>query len=353
MPLIIPIFIKNRGCPHRCIFCNESMIAGEHPDDITEASVRSIVEQYLAGTAKKRGGIQIAFYGGNFTGLDEDEQTRLLGLTEPYLETGRVQSLRISTRPDAIDRRILDRLCTYRVRTVEIGVQSMNDEVLTLSERGHTAREAVEAVRLLKEGGLEAGVHLMAGLPGDNPERFSETVDAVIAMKPAMIRIHPAIVFRGTALGLLYSTGGYRPLSLDEAVSLCKTAVARFAARNIPVVRLGLQTTKEMEAPGSILAGPFHPAFGALVYESLFCDMAKALLSRRSQPEEKVAFRVSPADVSHLRGRGQSNLKALKEAFGLSEITVASDENLRRGMLSMQAEALGAPPLSTSLSDLV
>jgi len=353
MPLIIPIFIKNRGCPHRCIFCNEKMIAGDHPDDITESSIRATVEQYLTGAAKKREDIQIAFYGGNFTGLDEEEQIRLLRLTEPYLETGRVQSLRISTRPDAIDRRILDRLCAYRVLTVEIGVQSMNDDVLRLSERGHTAREAEEAVRLLQEKGLETGVHLMAGLPGDNPERFSETVEAVIAMKPAMVRIHPTIVFRGTALGLTYSAGGYRPLGLDDAVSLCKPAVRKFAAHNIPVVRLGLQTTKEMEAPGGILAGPYHPAFGALVYESLFRDMAWALLSRRPHPEEKVAFCVAPADDSHLRGRGQSNLKTLKKAFGLTEITVVSDKSLSRGMLSMQGAAPDAPFLSTSLSDLV
>jgi len=353
MPLIIPIFIKNRGCPHRCIFCNEKMIAGDHPDDITEISVRATVEQYLTGAVKRRGDIQIAFYGGNFTGLDEEEQIRLLRLTEPYLETGRVHALRISTRPDAIDGSILDRLCACGVRTVEIGVQSMNDDVLRLAERGHTAREAEEAVRLLREKGLETGVHLMAGLPGDNPERFSETVEAVIAMKPAMVRTHPTIVFRGTALGLLYSGGGYRPLGLDEAVSLCKLAVRRFAAHDIPIVRLGLQTTKEMETPGSILAGPYHPAFGALVYESLFCDMARALLSRRLNREEKVTFQVSPADASHMRGRGQSNLKTLKEAFGLAEIAVASDVSLRRGVLSMLGAAPDGPSLSTSLSDLV
>ena len=353
MPLIIPIFIKNRGCPHRCIFCHERMVAGDHPDEITEVSVRSAVEQYLSGATKKRGEIQIAFYGGNFTGLDEQEQSRLLGLTEPYLEDGRVHSLRISARPDAIDSRILDRLRAYRVRTVEIGAQSMNDEVLRLSERGHTAREVVKAVHLSQEKELETGIHLMAGLPGDNPERFSETLEAVIAMKPAMVRLHPTIVFQGTVLGKLYRTGGYRPLGMDEAVSLCKSAVRKLTAHGIPIIRLGLQTTKEMETPGNILAGPYHPAFGALVYESLFCDMAKALLTHRPYPERRVAFRVSPADASHLRGRGQYNLKTLKEAFGLTEIIVTPDESLQRGILAIQEAAPDAPQLTTSLSDLV
>jgi histone acetyltransferase (RNA polymerase elongator complex component) len=352
MPLIIPIFIKNRGCPHRCIFCNEKMIAGDQPDDITEISVREIAGRYLSGPSKRDGETQIAFYGGNFTGLDQQEQARLLEMTRPFLESGQVQSLRISTRPDAIDANVLDLLSAYHVRTVEIGVQSMNDEVLRLSERGHTARDVIRAVRLLKERGMEAGIHLMAGLPGDSEERFAETVEAVAALQPATVRIHPAIVFKGTGLAHMIAAGRYRPLSLEEAVLYCKPAVRRFAAAGIPVVRLGLQTTKEMESPGNIVAGPFHPAFGALVYESIFYDMAASLLSRRRHPDGAFVFLVSPGDISHLRGHGQRNLNSLKNAFGLAEIVIIPDKGLKRGMLAIR-ETPDAPPLCTSLSSPV
>lgn len=353
MPLIIPIFINNRGCPHRCIFCNEKMIAGNHPDSITEDTVGHLVQQYLSGAGKSRGEPQIAFYGGNFTGLDWREQLKLLKLVSPFLESGRIHSLRISTRPDAIDGKILDRLYAYRVRTVEIGAQSMNDEVLKLSGRGHTAQEVIRAVRMLKEKGMEAGIHLMAGLPGDSRERFQETVERAIAMKPSMVRIHPAIVFRDTELARMFVAGSYLPLGIDQAVDFCKSAVQKFAAADIPVVRLGLQTTPEMESPGSILAGPYHPAFGSLVYESIFYDMAKSLLTRRHKLDKEVTFRVSPGDVSHLRGHRNCNLKNIKEVFGLREIIITPDPNLGRGVLLIHDKASEAPPLSMSLSSLV
>jgi len=352
MPLIIPIFIKNRGCPHRCIFCNEKMIAGEQPDDVTEASVRETVGRYLSGPSKRDGETQIAFYGGNFTGLDQPEQSRLLEMTRPFLESGQVRSLRISTRPDAIDGHILDLLCAYHVKTVEIGVQSMNDEVLALSERGHDARDVIRAVRLLKERGMEAGIHLMAGLPGDSAERFAETAEAAVALRPATVRIHPTIVFKGTGLARMFAAGLYRPLSLEEAVRFCKPAVRRFTAAGIRVVRLGLQTTREMESPGNVVAGPYHPAFGALVYESIFCDMAASLLSRRRHPDGTFVFLVSPGDVSHLRGRGQQNLNYLKNVFGLKEIVIIPDKGLKRGTLAIR-ETSDAPLLCTSLSSPV
>jgi histone acetyltransferase (RNA polymerase elongator complex component) len=332
--MIIPIFIKNRGCPHRCIFCNEKMIAGDRPEEITASYISEKVNLFLQ-KAGDRGNTQIAFYGGNFTGMDKTTQERFLSYATPFIENGHVDFLRVSTRPDAIDEASLDLLKAYDVRVVEIGVQSMNDEVLASAQRGHTSADVIRAVVMLKERQFEVGVHLMAGLPGDSKEQFILSVEKVIALAPASVRIHPVIVFRNTELAKMLEAGKYRPLSIDEAVSLCKEAVRKFQAAGIPVIRLGLQATRDMEEPGSILAGPYHPAFGALVHESIFADMAVSLLSERMTNGKKIGFRVSPQDISHLRGHGNRNLKAIMERFGLDGINVISDPQQTRGEISL------------------
>ncbi len=332
--MIIPFFINNRGCPHRCIFCNERMIAGDRPEEITASYISETVNLFLRKAGNKNN-IQIAFYGGNFTGMDRSAQESFLSYTAPFIENGSVASLRISTRPDAIDEERLDLLQASGVRSVEIGIQSMDDEVLERAKRGHTAADVIRAVAMLKERGFETGVHLMAGLPGDNEERFKRTVEKVIALAPASVRIHPVIVFRDTELAEMFTAGEYKPLSIDEAVCLCKEPVKKFQAAGIPVIRLGLQTTAEMEQPGSILAGPFHPAFGALVYESIFADMALSLLSEKKILGTKIGFRISPQDVSHLRGHRNRNLKSIMKRFGLDDITVISDPQQTRGEIAL------------------
>lgn len=332
--MIIPIFIKNRGCPHRCIFCNEKMIAGDRPEEITASYISETVEMFLRN-AVHRGDVQIAFYGGNFTGMDRATQERFLSYTAPFIESGRVDFVRISTRPDAIDEDGLDLLEAYHVKAVEIGVQSMDDEVLTLAQRGHSAADVTRAVGMLRERRFMVGVHLMAGLPGDSEERFIRSVEKVVTLHPASVRIHPVVVFRDTELAKMLQAGAYRPLGLDDAVCLCGKAVKKFQAAGIPVIRLGLQATREMEEAGGILAGPFHPAFGALVYESLFADMAVELLSANRTAGTKIGFRISPQDVSHLRGHRNRNLKAIMERFGLSGISIIPDPLQARGKLSL------------------
>ena len=277
--MIIPIFLMNRGCPHRCLFCNERLTAGNRPERITEAAFTETVRTHLAGAGRKSGPVQIAFYGGTFTGMEREEQRRLLELAAPFLREGTVDGIRISTRPDGIDAEGLDLLRTSGVTTVEVGAQSLHDEVLLRSRRGHTAADTVRAVTLLREKGFETGIHLMAGLPGDSPDRFAETIDRVIALRPDMVRIHPTLVLRDTPLAEAFREGIYLPLGLADAVDLCKNALKALTAAGIPVIRLGLQTTRELEEPGAVVAGPFHPAFRSLVETALFLEMAAALLS--------------------------------------------------------------------------
>lgn len=363
MPLIIPFFLMNRGCPHRCLFCNERLTAGDRPERITETTLTETVRACLAGAGRRGGPAEIAFYGGTFTGMKREEQTRLLELAAPFLREGTVDGIRISTRPDGIDD-CLDLLENSGVKTVEVGAQSLDDEVLLHSGRGHTAADTVRALQLLKDRGFKTGLHLMAGLPGDSPDRFAETIARVIALRPDMVRIHPTLVLRNTALADAFREGNYLPLGLADAVDLCKNALKKLISAGIPIIRLGLQTTRELEEPGAVVAGPFHPAFRSLVETALFLEMATALLEAARQgnsfpaisSDERIAgrmavhFVLSPADVSNFCGHRRENIDLLKRRFHLAEVRITSDPALPRHNLVLTS---GKRRLQTDLSGKV
>jgi len=334
--LIIPIFVIYRGCPNRCVFCNEKKTAGDFPDRITESAFRETVHRYLNNTQRKVARIQIAFYGGNFTGIDRSYQAELLGFAKPLIEKGPVNSIRISTRPDYIDSESLNLLEKFHVRTVEIGAQSMVDEVLNLSNRGHSSKDVRKGIKALKERNFETGVHLMVGLPGDSRKRFEYTVDEIIALNPDTVRIHPTIVFKDTALAKSCLDGDYVPMTMEDAIEYCKYALIRFEEANIPVIRLGLQTTREMEEDGSIIAGPYHPAFRTLVEGSIFLDMASSLLEFAQTRNKEATFTLAPGDVSNFRGLKNQNISTLKERFNLAEISVKTDPDQKKGILVLK-----------------
>ena len=330
-PLIIPIFVLHKGCPNRCVFCNERIAAGDYPDRITADTVRAVCDRHLKGSGRRFD--QIAFYGGSFTGMDQDYQIELLDAAQSYIDARMVDSIRISTRPDYIDDKRIDLITRYHVSTVEIGAQSMVDEVLSASGRGHSSKDVRDALNLLKKAEIKTGVHLMAGLPSDTREGFEYTVEEIIGLRPDTVRIHPTIVFRNTPLAEAYRNGTYLPLTLDSAVDLCKHALLRFQKAGIPVIRLGLHTTKEMETDHNIIAGPFHPAFRSLVEGSLFLDMATGLLESVDPERKEVVFSVAPQDVSNLRGMKNRNIRILKEFFNIPEIFVRENAEQERGSL--------------------
>ncbi len=334
-PLIIPIFVMYRGCPNRCVFCNELIAAGDYSGRVTADTVRAICDRHLGSDGKRFD--QIAFYGGNFTGMAREYQIELLDAAKGYIDAGMADSIRISTRPDYIDEERIDLIAGYPVSTVEIGAQSMVDEVLSAAGRGHSSDDVRSALTLLRNAGFKTGAHLMAGLPGDTREGFEYTVEEIIALRPDTVRIHPTIVFRDTPLAEAYREGTYIPLTLDEAVDLCKHALLRFQKEGIPVIRLGLHTTQEMIVGDSVVAGPFHPAFRSLVESAIFLDMATKLLRSRDETGEKIVFSVSPQDVSNLRGMKNRNMRILKESFGLAEIRVRENTRQKRGSLKIDA----------------
>ena len=326
--MIIPFFIPHSGCPHQCVFCNQKNITGQK-QPVAPSSIPGTIDAYLT-TAPEKAPVQVAFYGGSFTALPQETQKTYLEAVRPFIDSGRIESIRLSTRPDCISADILELLLAGRVRTVELGAQSLDDRVLLLSGRGHRAEDTVRAVAMLKDFGMETGVQLMPGLPGDSETIFSETVARVIALRPSFVRLYPALVIKGTPLAELYREGRYKPLSLDEATDRCSDALRKFAGAGIGVIRIGLQPTEELEKPGTILAGPYHPAFRQLVESSLLLGKMKELLEGPRPPDAAVTFFVHPRDLSAAVGQKRSNIAALKSQYGLQTVQVRADESLSR-----------------------
>jgi histone acetyltransferase (RNA polymerase elongator complex component) len=333
-PLIIPIFLSNLGCRERCLFCNQRAAAEGLP---SPSSVRNFIETSLAGipSDKKNREKQVAFYGGSFTAIHGDDQVRYLKEVQPFLGSGLIDSIRISTRPDALDEETLSLLKEYGVKTIEVGVQSMIDEVLLLANRGHCAKDTVDAVFRLKSGNFEVGLQLMIGLPGDTCDRFLHTLDQVMELKLDFVRIHPTLVLKGAPLEILWRNGEYFPLSLEEAVQWLKKGILRLENSSIPVARIGLQPTRELQR--DFLAGPYHPALRQLVDSAIFFDMATSLL-QVSQKNGQALFSCHPKEVSNLRGQKNENILKLKKHFNLSEISIDGKQELPRGCLGLRTQ---------------
>jgi len=333
-PLIIPIFLPAIGCHGRCLFCNQMASTEGLPSPF---SVRNFIEVSLAQIPcnKKNREKQVAFYGGSFTAIHRDDQVRYLKEVQPFLASGLVDSIRISTRPDALDEETLSLLKEYGVKTIEIGVQSMIDEILSLAHRGHRTEDTASATFRLKEWGFEVGHQIMIGLPGDTCDRFLQTLDRVIGLRPDFLRIHPTLVLKGAPLENLWREGRYSPLSLEETIDWLKKGLAMLEDSSIPVARIGLQPTLELER--NFLAGPYHPAFRQLVDSAIFLDMAGHLLQNNPNGSHAVFF-CHPKEISNLRGHKNENILRLKKQFNLSDILIDRRQQLPRGYLGLQTQ---------------
>ncbi|MCW5211571.1 radical SAM protein [Desulfobulbus sp. TB] len=329
---VIPIFIPHEGCPHCCVFCNQRRISGYREKPVTAEAVQAIVQTWLERKGAKRGLVQVAFYGGSFTGLPQERQKELLEILTPFLEQGKVQELRLSTRPDYIDQERVALLQGYQVSIVELGVQSMQDQVLALAKRGHTAADVVQAVPLLRQAGMEIGIQLMLGLPGDTHITLRQTVEQAIALNPDFVRIYPLLVMQQSELAEQYKRGEYVPLSLEKAVVLAAWMKERFDQAGIRVVRMGLQAGPELEA--SLLAGPWHPAFGELVASRLMLQQTRRLLTQ-IPVQKSVQLCINDRDQSVFRGMKSINVKRLQQLGLWQHISLSTDSAVPRGTVRM------------------
>lgn len=331
--MIIPFFIPHAGCPHRCVFCDQKSITGR-AEAVDPSSIPQIIDQYLRSAPSGKGA-QVAFYGGSFTALPVETQAAYLEAPRPFIDAGLIGSIRLSTRPDAVNPGVPAFLRQHRVRTVELGVQSMSDRVLGLSGRGQSAADAVNAVALLRGHGFDIGIQLMTGLPGESAESFADTVTRVIDLAPCFVRIYPTLVIKGTPLEKLFRSGDYRPLPLGEAVDLCRDAAERFERAGIRVIRTGIQQTGALAAPGTVVAGPHHPAFGQLVESSRFLERMRKLLREASRQTGPVIFRVHDSDLSTAIGQKRSNVRSLAREFGLRDVRIRTDPLVPGGSVEL------------------
>ena len=334
---ILPVFVPHLGCPHACVFCNQRRITGQlRPADAE--TVRKIIQDAAAlpQTGAKR---QLAFYGGSFTAIDEAQQEELLQAAHEALERGEIDSIRLSTRPDAIDGTVLERLRRYGVETIELGAQSLDDEVLRRSGRGHTAADVKRASEMIKAAGFHLILQMMTGLPGDTPGRCVETARRIIRLQPDGVRIYPTVIVKDTALYELWRSGQYREHTVEDAVSVCARIVPLFEQAGIPVIRLGLNPTEELSG-GDAVAGAYHPALGELVKSRILLNQARKLLDG-VPAGSRVTLGIGAPRLSQLIGQRKVNVLTLRQEFSLAELQVQAlpDPDAPLQILSIKREA--------------
>ncbi len=289
---------------------------------MTTEEVVSEIERYLSYLPANRGKVEVAFYGGSFTGIGYDRMESYLRSVSPYMERGEVQSIRISTRPDYIDRDVLDFLLKYRVLTIELGVQSMSDEVLDRNHRGHSAEDVRRAVRLIQEAGFSLGIQTMIGLDGAEENDEMTTAEEVIFLRPNFIRIYPTLVLKGTLLEKRMLEGQYTPMTTEAAIRLLIQLVPLYERAEIDIIRLGLYESGE--APAEVCAGPRHPALRQAVYSELYYRMLAEAL-QGSEPFEMLEITANRSDLAYAIGYRAQNKKKLIEEFKLRRIRFTTD----------------------------
>lgn len=321
--VIVPIFVPHMGCPHACVFCNQYKITGQW-----QPPSAAILNEKVAAWQRSSGQVpELAFYGGSFTAIALDIQNTLLDTAASLKAKGAISAIRLSTRPDALGTEVLERLRTYDVDTIEIGVQSLHDEVLMASGRGHTAATTISAINRVKAHGFRCGAQMMVALPADTPERSLETCKQVIALKPDLTRIYPTAIIKDTALELMYRQGHYIPWSFDDVVETVAHMVMLLDDADIPVVRIGLQAEDRL-TDGDVIAGAYHPALGEYVKARIYRYKMQAML----KPVENgpITFAVPTRRLSQARGQHCDNLKFLRECTGQSVEIVGCDSLMEK-----------------------
>ena len=316
----IPIFIPHLGCPNMCVFCNQRSISGKQSFD--RESVIGEIEAALA-TLSPDSEVEIAFFGGSFTGIDRDLMIYLLNVAKRYVAfprkgVARVVGIRMSTRPDYINKEIMKILKEYPIKTVELGLQSMDDEVLRLSGRGHSAKDAEIACELIKQAGYNLVGQMMIGLPGGTLENEIMTAEKICQMGADGTRIYPTVTFRDTELSKMAERGEYQMLELEDAIYRSKEVLKVFRKNGVDCIRIGLCASDNLMDEEKVAGGANHPALGELVIGELYYDEMREMVARalsQNKEAQSVRILVSNGELSKAIGQSRKNLRRLEEEF--------------------------------------
>ncbi|RII35132.1 radical SAM protein [Clostridium chromiireducens] len=325
---IIPIFVPHEGCPHNCVFCNQDRITGAE-EEVTAETVENTIDNYLSTIVNKEATIEVSFFGGTFTGIREEKQRELLKVAKDFKDRKLINNIRLSTRPDYINDYILSYLKEYGVDIIELGVQSLDEEVLKEAGRGHNVNDVMVASRLIKEYGFVLGHQIMPGLPGDTYEKDINTTKESIKIKPDICRIYPSLVIKDTPMEKMYISNKYSPYSLEEAVNVSKVMYDMYRRNGINVIRIGLQPTESINEGKDIVAGPFHPSFRELVEGSLLVDM----ILENMREEKGAEIHINSKDLSKLYANKKIYFNKLKEENKI--IIVRQDDTIERGRIKL------------------
>ncbi len=334
---IIPIFVPHLGCPNDCTFCNQKKISGQ-TKMVTAEDVRNTIEYYLKNFKDDNKYVEVAFFGGSFTGIETEKQEELLSVAYDFVKEKKVDSIRISTRPDYINKDILKRLKKYGVKTIELGVQSTNDYILNKSKRGHTFEDVKKASKLIRRYGFILGHQMMVGLPESTRNDELKTAKDLIKLKPKIIRIYPVLVIKGTKLEEEYLSGEYEPLTVEQAVEISKDLLNIFNRKKIKVIRIGLQNTNEITDPNNqdsqVVAGPYHPAFRQLVESRLWYDKIADTIKSVNSKVKDVKIEVNPTDINNAVGHKKINRKKINETYDI-DLIVKSNKKVKKGKIKL------------------
>ncbi len=306
----LPIFIPHRGCPHDCAFCSQKKITGVETD-VTPEEVKELISTFLSTVNTEDSSVEAAFFGGSFTGMDLSVQEGFLKAAAEFYP--QISGIRLSTRPDYINSEVIKLLKKYGVTTVELGVQSSDDTVLKLNDRGHTFEEVISASRQIVDAGIALGHQIMLGMYGSDPEKDMQTVEDVVALKPSCVRIYPVITLKDTKIHKYFEEGRYTPYSIMQAAELAKWAVAKFREQGIEVIRIGLHSSEDLEGDANIVAGPYHPAFGELVESLIYRDRIEKQYNGKDDVIEFVCLK---GEISKAVGHKKMNKIYFKEKYG-------------------------------------
>ncbi len=322
----IPIFVSHQGCPNDCVFCNQKRITGVRNEE-TDTQIQEKIESFLSTCRDREAEKEIAFFGGSFTGIETEKQLRYLQIAEQYIRRGEVKGIRISTRPDYIDPEICERLEAHHVTTVELGVQSMDDEVLFHNRRGMQAACVEQAVTHLRRYPFALGLQMMTGMFGSNQEKDIRTAEALIRLQPDFVRIYPTVVLKDTFLMELYRQGRYQPMDLEDSIRLSARLLELFEEAHIPVIRLGLMAGEEINEAEVI--GPYHSAYRELVESYRICRDIEKKLQHRETRGKRLVLSCPPSMVSKVVGNRKKNVLFLQKTYGVT-IRIVQDKALEQ-----------------------
>lgn len=324
----IPVFIPHLGCPNNCVFCNQRSISGKK--EFEAASVIPEIEEVLS-TLKDGTEAEIAFFGGSFTGIDRALMISLLDIAQKYIDSGKVSGIRLSTRPDYISPDIIEILRRYGVKTIELGIQSMDDKVLQACKRGHTSKQTYEACRLVKEAGFELIGQMMVGLPEANIESEKSTAHTICEMGAVGARVYPTVVFYKTELCDMSKKGDYTPLSTEDAVMRTKEVLKVFDSYNVPCIRVGLCASENLSSPDAVFGGANHSAIGEMAIGEIFYEKMDELISGLTPDEmskKNIVFYVPKGCTSKAVGQKRKNILRLCEKYSISKIKILEKNSI-------------------------